>query len=113
MGPPAVLISWAPGYSSLSLLEPGGLFPNNTMKTNPIPDHVAKELETRFTYHPPNESQRERYEYIRRLFHSLAMEIVALAPDSRERSDALTQLEHSMYQVNAAIARRETKEPPA
>ena len=66
------------------------------------------ELVTRFRYHRPNDAQATRMQNIRDACLDLAMLIDATTPDSREKSDALTNLEYAMYQANAAIARRES-----
>ena len=67
----------------------------------------AKEMETRFTYHPPKDDQPKRYNSLRLGAKNLAELIVAYAPDSREQSLALTHLEQAIMWANAAIARRE------
>lgn len=64
------------------------------------------ELVTRFRYHQPRNGQTDKYEKIREACLDLAMLIDDLCPDSREKSDSLTNLDYVMYQVNAAIARR-------
>lgn len=64
-------------------------------------------LENDFTYHKPFGNQPERYEQIRNNAKWLAELIVALCPDSRERSLALTSLEEAVFWGNAAIARNE------
>jgi len=79
--------------------------PNGGAKQAPAPS--AREIELRFTYHAPSELQAVRYELLRSKFRALAHEIVALTPASREQSDSLTHLEHSMFAASAAIARRE------
>lgn len=65
------------------------------------------ELETRFTYHAPHGDQTTRYEQLRATAKALAADLVALTPESREQSLALTALEESVFWANAAIARRE------
>lgn len=65
------------------------------------------ELVTRFRNHPVNDDQANRMNTIRQNCLELATVIDELCPHSRERSDALTNLDYVMYQANAAIARRE------
>jgi len=65
------------------------------------------DLERRFTYHPPKDGQPAKYETIRSRAKSLANEIDELAPDSREKSLAITHLEETVMWANAAIARNE------
>jgi hypothetical protein len=69
-----------------------------------------KDLNVRFTYHPPFGDQPQRYEDIRRNAYSLAGFILASCPDSRELSLALTKLEECVFWANASIARNEVKE---
>ena len=65
----------------------------------------AKDLENRFTYHPPKEGQPEKYKELRDQALELSLMINALAPDSREKSRAITNLEQAIMWANAAIAR--------
>jgi len=64
-------------------------------------------IERDFTYHAPKAGQPQKYEQIRNKAKELALLITDLAPDSRERSLALTNLEQSSMWANAAIARNE------
>jgi hypothetical protein len=65
------------------------------------------DLKHRFTYHPPKGDQVERYQTIRDEGYLLAELIDDLAPDSREKSLALTHVEDAVMWANAAIARNE------
>jgi hypothetical protein len=65
-----------------------------------------EELEIRFTYHPPQGGQAQQYEDIRLQAKVLARTIVAMTPESREQSLAITALEEMVFWANAAIARR-------
>lgn len=64
-------------------------------------------LNRRFTYHPPKDSQPERYVAIREKAKEFATLIAQTVPDSRERSVALTELETAVFWANAGIARNE------
>jgi hypothetical protein len=64
-----------------------------------------KDLDNRFTYHPPKAMQPELYQEIRDDAHALALKIVDYQPASRERSLALTKLEEAVMWANAGIAR--------
>ena len=64
-------------------------------------------LENNFTYHAPKEGQPAKYEALRAKAKELAYLIFNLAPLSRERSLAMTQLETAIFWANAAIARNE------
>jgi hypothetical protein len=67
----------------------------------------ATDLMKRFTYHPSKMSQPVRYAEIRAYALNLAQLIDGLAPDSREKSLAITSLEEAVMWANAAIARNE------
>lgn len=73
----------------------------------PLQDRDIVELNKRFDYHAPKHSQPERYQALREATKHLAIRIMTHAPDSRERSTALTCLEQAMMWANAAIARNE------
>lgn len=62
-------------------------------------------IERNFTYHPPNDEQREIYQEIRDRAKYLALLLNDICPDSREKSLALTKLEESVFWANASIAR--------
>jgi len=63
------------------------------------------DLAKRFTYHAPDEEQKQKYQYLRNAAKVLAQDINDLAPDSREKSLAITHLEEAVMWANAAIAR--------
>lgn len=65
------------------------------------------ELVNRFSYHPPQGGQPERYEEIRATALRFALFLNDLVPDSRELSLAITYLEMCVMFANAGIARRE------
>ena len=65
------------------------------------------EYEKRFTFHPVKGDQGDRYQRLRAAYGELAKLVDELAPDSREKSVALTELETSNFWANAAIARNE------
>lgn len=73
---------------------------------NELSSTEKEELSTRFTYHPPTEEQRIKYETLRPIAKDFAASVMALCPDSRERSLALTHIEEAVMWANAAIARR-------
>ena len=69
---------------------------------------TLEELRKRFTYHPPKDTtQTERYEMIRQQGHEFALLIDSAAPESREKSLAITKIEEAVMWANAAIARNE------
>lgn len=63
------------------------------------------ELRNRFTYHPPEPSQIAVYQSVRNAGLELARHIDESAPDSREKSLAITKIEEAVMWANAAIAR--------
>lgn len=67
----------------------------------------AAELAIRFTFHPVQPGQAERYEAIRAKALEFATLVVDLTPESREQSLAITAIEEAVSQANGAIARRE------
>ncbi len=69
-----------------------------------------KDIQNRFTYHPPHGDQAQRYEQLRTEARNLALLILRLCPSSRERSLAITALEETVMWSNASIARNEPKE---
>lgn len=68
---------------------------------------IEHEIEKRFTYHPPNGNQAERYGLIRSAAKVFAKILVGQTPESREQSLALTKLEEVVFWANASIARNE------
>ena len=68
---------------------------------------ATPDLENRFTYHPPKGNQPAKYQGIRQMARTLAQYVDTNAPDSREKSLALTHLEETVMWANAAIARNE------
>lgn len=71
---------------------------------------IAKwELENRYTYHPPTEAKKEKYEIIRSIAFAYATQLNELCPDGREKALALTKLDEVVFWANAAIAREVSK----
>lgn len=62
-------------------------------------------FENNFRYHAPKDGQAEKYEALRSKAKELAYLYDELAPNSREKSVAMTKLEESVMSANAAIAR--------
>lgn len=66
----------------------------------------AEEMAKRFTYHPPrSDDEIQAYARIRSMAHDIAQHIDQVAPDSREKSLAITAIEEAVMWANAAIAR--------
>lgn len=65
---------------------------------------TKEEIERRFTFHPPTAEQTPKYARINLLTKNMAHELVALTPEGREQSLALTALEEVRMRANQAIA---------
>ncbi len=66
---------------------------------------MNSDIKNRFTYHPPTSSQVPLYESMRAKALELAAWMDEVAPDSRELSLALTNLDQAVMWFNASIAR--------
>ena len=62
------------------------------------------ELDNSYRHHPPLDDQVKRYDKIRKQAKKLAELIVAVCPESCERSLALTKVEEAAMWANKAIA---------
>ena len=62
-------------------------------------------IENNFTYHAPTHEQAELCEEIRNYARNFAYRINNYAPNSREKSLAMTKLEEAVMWANAAIVR--------
>lgn len=61
-------------------------------------------IEKAFAYHKPSEEGLERITHLRGLFSDMAQVIKEIAPDSREKSVALTHLETTaMWAIKAVV----------
>lgn len=67
-------------------------------------------IDRNFAYHPPRAGAVDKFASIREHAKYLARVIDSAAPDSREKSLALTKLEESVMWANAAIARHQPAE---
>jgi hypothetical protein len=63
------------------------------------------QIENNFKYHSPKEGQPEKYTAIREKAKELANLIEETAPNSREKSLAMTKIEEAVMWANASIAR--------
>jgi len=62
------------------------------------------DIEDVFTYHPPSEEQRQKYEVIRAKAKELAQVLVDELPECADKSAALRKLRESVMTANAAVA---------
>jgi hypothetical protein len=60
-----------------------------------------------FTYHAPKGDQANRYTAIREAGRRLSLEILAMTPESPERTLALRDVQRAVMMANAAIALNE------
>lgn len=65
----------------------------------------ASDFDNRFSYHAPNDKQKELHQRARSIMHDAAVEVDGMGPDCREKSLAVTALEEAMLWTNAMIAR--------
>jgi len=66
---------------------------------------TRQEIDNRFTYHVPTDTQTVHYTLIREFAKEFANRINSLCPDSREKSLAFTKLDELVMWANASIAR--------
>ncbi|NGO70505.1 DUF7681 family protein [Streptomyces boncukensis] len=63
------------------------------------------DIPNRFTYHPPQGDQPERYERLRAAGREFAELLAELCPSSPELSRAVAHVDEAVMNANAAIAR--------
>jgi hypothetical protein len=66
---------------------------------------MNSDLKNRFTFHPSTPTTASKYEAMRAKALELALWIDENAPESREKSSALTNLDQTVMWFNAAVAR--------
>lgn len=66
---------------------------------------TVADLENRFAYHSPSGVKITKHSNVREHCLELAKFINEVAPESREKSLAITKLEEVMFWTNGAIAR--------
>jgi len=64
-----------------------------------------RDMDNRFTYHPPSEEKAVKHVQIREHGRTLAELIDGMVPDGREKSLALTKIEEAIMWANAGLAR--------
>jgi hypothetical protein len=67
---------------------------------------MDKDIEKRFTYHPPKEEDKAKFPLIRDSAKYLAGIIKDVVPEGREQALAITKLEEAVMWANAGIARK-------
>jgi hypothetical protein len=70
----------------------------------PLTEEQIADINNRFSYHAPKNSQPERYVAIREKAKELAMLILQTTQKSREQSLSLTKLQSAVMWANAGIA---------
>jgi hypothetical protein len=63
-----------------------------------------REIEEIFSYHPPNEQQRETYEQINQAYIQCAKTIAPLLPDGPGKTAAIRKLADARMASNASVA---------
>ena len=66
---------------------------------------TTHQIENNLKYHAPNGDTIPRYEAIREKAREFAILINQMVPASREKSEAMTQLEDTVMWANAGVAR--------
>jgi hypothetical protein len=69
-------------------------------------DDLMDDLETRFTFHAPDDERADQHVAVRAECHRLADFLNYQLLDGREKSLAITKLEEVMFWANAAVARQ-------
>lgn len=69
-------------------------------------DKTISEINSRFSYHNADAQGVDKMEKVRTKCRELALLIHELAPDSREKSTAFTQLQFVMMSANSAIVQQ-------
>lgn len=64
-----------------------------------------KDIDNRFTYHPPSENKATKHVMIRESGKTLTEIINEHVPDGREKSLAITKIEEAVMWANAGLAR--------
>jgi hypothetical protein len=64
------------------------------------------EIDSRFSFHTPDQAGIDKMEAIRAKCRELAHLIDDLAPDTREKATAFTQLQFVMMSANSAIVQQ-------
>lgn len=72
-----------------------------------VSEEVRQRIENNCTYHPPNESQQERYPKIREKAKEFQLLICELTPPSPAQDEALKHVDLATFLANASIARYE------
>jgi hypothetical protein len=62
------------------------------------------EIRNAFTYHPPTDAQKIRYDNIRVAARTLALAIIYNTPSSADQSAAIRKLRECVMTANASIA---------
>ena len=66
---------------------------------------AERDVERRFTHHPPKAGQLSTYTTIRNAGMDMALRILGLCPESRERDKAIDAVDMAVMWANASIAR--------
>jgi hypothetical protein len=64
----------------------------------------AYRLDELFSYHPPNEDQQAKYEWLRRAARDFAGVVLEITPEGADQSEALRLIRTAVMTANAAIA---------
>ena len=70
----------------------------------PTKEQVLERVENMFSYHPPTEEQKIKYEHLRSSFKNLALHIADITPICPDQTIALRKLHDASMAVNLVIA---------
>ena len=87
--------------------QPAGMSMGIKMENKYEDGQMEARIDNNFRYHPPSGDQPKRYELIREEARRFALKLARMCPQSRELSQAMTDLEDCVMHANAAIARNE------
>lgn len=77
------------------------------MSTRILTAAQEKDLERRYTYHPPTGDQGARHKAIKEAAREFAALVMVSTPGSQEQFFALSKIDEAMMWASAAIARNE------
>lgn len=69
-------------------------------------DYAA--LDEKFRHHPPGEDRATLHDAVRAAGRAMALAVMQVAPEGRERSLALTKIEEAVMWASTGIAREES-----
>jgi hypothetical protein len=75
-------------------------------------NNQSQNIDEIFSYHAPNETQREKYSEIRKAARNLAKVIIENTPQCADQSAAIRKLREAVMFANTSVALEETQIGP-